>query len=271
MTTARRLLSATLGRKIMWHPSSLSVGTSMEPTWNRVPGSKTAAHRGAAGAPRRASVAGHFKIPHPAVAAPKTDRPFPVAKARCHPAPRIQRATLDRKRQPRNCDAPRDRNLAAFDLGKRRRRHLDISGCELFGFAGWQDPVAGTVVVAVGLAQPKQHEFFALVEMQRKPVPTALIRRERLAAPFPIHPGPPGNLCRLVVDGDAARYLEIRLAVIIRGLSALGFLAVSTVALQHQRPIGVEPQRIAEIRTRCGELERRDRVVAYRIKPAHLP
>src|SRR5258706_9521254 len=107
--------------------------------------------------------------------------------------------------------------------------------------------------------------------MQREPVPSGLTRRERLAAPFPIHPGPPGNFCRLIVDSDAARYLEIRLAVIIRGLSALGFLAVAAVALQHQRSIGVEPERIAEIRARCGEFERRDGVVAHRIEPAHLP
>src|SRR5205807_6954149 len=138
--------------EIMWHPSSVTVwnqyGTNVEPgSWFQNSGKS-----GCGGRPRPASVAGHFKVPHPAVAAPKTDRPFPVAKARCHPALRIQRDSLDRKRQPRNCDAPRDRNPAAFDLGKRRRRHLDISGCELFGFAGWQDPVAGTVVVAVGLA-----------------------------------------------------------------------------------------------------------------------
>src|SRR5258705_12210330 len=107
--------------------------------------------------------------------------------------------------------------------------------------------------------------------MQREPVPSGLIRRERLAAPFPIHPGPPGNLHRLVVDRYVARYLEIRLAVIVRGLSALGFPAVAAVALQHQRSVGVEPERIAEIRTRCGELERRDGVVAHRIEPAHLP
>src|SRR6266436_3110126 len=107
--------------------------------------------------------------------------------------------------------------------------------------------------------------------MQREPVPSGLIRGERLAAPFPIHPGPPGDFYRLVADRDAARHLEIRLAVIIRGLSALGFLAVSAVALQHQRPIGIEPQRVAEIRTRSGEFERRDRVVAYRIELAHLP
>ena len=127
------------------------------------------------------------------------------------------------------------------------------------------------VIVAIGLAQPEQHEFLVLVQMQREPVPSGLIRGERLAAPFPIHPGLPGDFRRLVVDGDAACRLEIRLAEIIRRLSALGFLAVAGIALQHQRPIGVEPQPIAEIRARRGKLERREDVVAHRIEPAHLP
>ena len=63
-------------------------------------------------------------------------------------------------------------------------------------------------MVAVGLTQPIQHQLFARVQMQREPVPSGLVRRQRLAAPFPIHPGLSGNFDRLVVDGDAARHLE---------------------------------------------------------------
>ena len=126
-------------------------------------------------------------------------------------------------------------------------------------------------MVAVGLAHPVQHQLFAGVEMQRQPVPAGLIRRQRLAAPLPVQPGLSGDLDRLVVDGDAAGHRKIRLAVIIRGLFALRFSAVAGIALQHQRPIGVEAQRVAEIGPRCGEFERRDVGRVHRIKPAHFP
>ena len=63
----------------------------------------------------------------------------------------------------------------------------------------------------------------------------------------------------------------MRLAVIIGGLFALRFAAVAGVALQHQRPVGVEPQRVAEIGARRVELERRDVVVVHRLEPAHFP
>src|SRR5207302_6010953 len=107
----------------------------------------------------------------------------------------------------------------------------DVSGCYLSRFAVPRNPIAGRVVIAVGLTQAKQHQFFARVQMQRKPVPSALIRGERLAAPFPVHPCLTGDLYRSIVDGDAARRLEIRLAKIIRGLSALRFFAVAGLAL----------------------------------------
>src|SRR3981081_567792 len=98
--------------------------------------------------------------------------------------------------------------------------------------------------------------------MQRKPVPSGLIRCQVLAAPFPIHPCLSGNLNGFFVDGDAARGLEIRLAEIIRGLSAVRFLAVAGIALQNQRAIGVKPERISEIRSRSADLKRRDALVA---------
>ncbi len=61
------------------------------------------------------------------------------------------------------------------------------------------------------------------------------------------------------------------MVMIIRGLSALGFPAVAGIALQNQRPIGVKPQRIAEIGPRRVKFERRDGVVAHRIEPVHSP
>ena len=124
---------------------------------------------------------------------------------------------------------------------------------------------------AIGLAQPEQHEFFTLVEVQREPVPSGLIRSERLAAPFPVHPGEARYLGGFVADGDTAARLEKRLAEIIRGLSALRFPAVAGVALQHQRTIGVEPQRVGEIGARRLEVERRQHRLAHRIGPAHFP
>ena len=63
----------------------------------------------------------------------------------------------------------------------------------------------------------------------------------------------------------------MRLAEIIRRLSALRFFAVAGIALQHQGKIRVETQRIAEIRARRIEFERRDGRVAHLIGPAHFP
>src|SRR6476661_2188423 len=48
------------------------------------------------------SITGHLEISHPAVAALKTDRPFPIGKARSHPAPCIERDTFERQRQRGN-------------------------------------------------------------------------------------------------------------------------------------------------------------------------
>ena len=107
--------------------------------------------------------------------------------------------------------------------------------------------------------------------MQREPVPSGLVGGQRLAAPLPIHPGVSCDLHGLVVDREDTRRLEIRLAEIIRRLSALRFPAVAGVALQHQRPVGVETQRIAEIGARCLKIERRDRGVRHSVEPAHFP
>jgi hypothetical protein len=126
-------------------------------------------------------------------------------------------------------------------------------------------------MVAVGLAHPVQHQLFAGIQMQRQPVPSALIRRQRLAAPLPVQPRLAGDLGRLVVDGNAARHSKIRLAVIIRRLFALRFAAVAAVALQHQRAIRVEAQRVAEIGARCVERQRRDVRGVHRLQPAHFP
>ena len=114
-----------------------------------------------------------------------------------------------------------------------------------------RDPFAGAVMLAVGLAHPVQHQLVAGVEMQREPVPSGLVGGQRLAAPFAIDPGLPGDLDRLVVDGEAALRRVMRLAVIIGGLLAQRFAAVAAVALQHQRALGVETQRVAEIGARC--------------------
>ena len=81
----------------------------------------------------------------------------------------------------------------------------------------------------------------------------------------------PGDVDRLVVDGEDALRRIMRLAVIIGGLFAQRFAAVAAVALQHQRPLRVEAQRVAEIGARCFQLKRRDVVVVHRIEPAHLP
>src|SRR5436190_15409355 len=107
--------------------------------------------------------------------------------------------------------------------------------------------------------------------MQREPVPAALVRGQRLAAPFAIHPGKPGDVERLVVDGKLARHVEERLAVIIRRLFALRFLAEAAVALKDQRPVRVEFQRVAEVGSGSGQFQWRDRCRVKTVERAQLP
>src|SRR3569832_2818170 len=85
--------------------------------------------------------------------------------------------------------------------------------------------------MAVGLPHPVQHQLAAGVEMQREPIPAGLGGAERLAAPFAVEPGLAGDLDRSVVDRKLAVGAIERLAVVIRGLVALGLLAVAVVAL----------------------------------------
>ena len=63
----------------------------------------------------------------------------------------------------------------------------------------------------------------------------------------------------------------MRLAVIIGGLLAQRFPAVSGVALQYQRFVGVETQGVTEIGAGRVEIERRDVFRVHRIEPAHFP
>ena len=124
---------------------------------------------------------------------------------------------------------------------------------------------------AIGLPHPVEHQLAAAVEMQREPVPAALVRGQRLAAPFAVHPGKPGDVERLFVDGKFARHVEERLAVIIRRLFTLGLFAVTAVTLQDQRPVGAKFQRVAEVGGGSGQLQWRDLVGIKTIERAHLP
>ena len=63
----------------------------------------------------------------------------------------------------------------------------------------------------------------------------------------------------------------MRLAVIIGGLLAQRFPAVAGVALQYQRPVGVEAQRVTEIGAGRVQFERRDLVVVHRDRARAFP
>src|SRR5205807_7966975 len=131
----------------------------------------------------------------------------------------------------RNRDAPCRRDLSSLDLGDGERGHGDVGGAEYFGLSVARNPFAGAGMLAVGLAHPVQHQFVASVEMQREPVPSALIGGEWLAAPLAIEPGLSGHVDWPVVDGEDARRRIMRLAVLIGGLLAQRIAAVAAVAL----------------------------------------
>ncbi|MCY1182139.1 hypothetical protein D9M73_226840 [compost metagenome] len=63
-----------------------------------------------------------------------------------------------------------------------------------------------------------------------------LLRRKRLAAPFPVQPGLAGDFMALAVMLDLATDLVERLAVIPGCLALTGFHAVAVFAVQHQGP-----------------------------------
>jgi len=59
-------------------------------------------------------------------------------------------------------------------------------------------------MLAVGLAHPVQHQLVAGGKVQREPVPSGLVRRQRLAAPLAVEPRLPCDVGRLVVDDEAS-------------------------------------------------------------------
>ncbi|MNN22429.1 hypothetical protein D3C81_1357860 [compost metagenome] len=91
-----------------------------------------------------------------------------------------------------------------------------------------------------------QHHLLAAVQMQGEPVPTGLVARQGLAAPFPVEPGRATDLKGLAVDVQGAAGLEKRLAVVVRGLTLFGFLAEAPIPLKHQRTCRGQPQPVAE-------------------------
>ena len=107
--------------------------------------------------------------------------------------------------------------------------------------------------------------------MQREPVPPGLARRQGLAGPFAVEPRLPRHGDGLAVERQAAGRGEIRLAVVIGRLTAFRLAAVATVALQHQRPFGIEPQRIVETGARRRQSQRRERIVRQRRHRRHPP
>src|SRR5882724_13369706 len=153
------------------------------------------------------SITRHLQISYACVAAMKADRALPTGEARAHPGLEIEWHRFDRKREGGDRNLPLNGKLASFDLDRRLRRHADIGGRNRPRRAIGHDPVAGHVIVAVGLAHPVQHELFAGLEVEREPVPAGLVGRERLAAPFPVHPGLARDVHGLVVDRNAAGYL----------------------------------------------------------------
>ncbi|MNH90681.1 hypothetical protein D3C73_432250 [compost metagenome] len=101
--------------------------------------------------------------------------------------------------------------------------------------------------------------------MQGEPVPTGLVARQGLAAPFPVEPGRATDLKGLAVDVQGAAGLEKRLAVVIRGLTLFGFLAEAPVPLKHQRTCRSQPQPVAETPVAGTELQVGQRVVGSRL------
>src|ERR1700676_959867 len=85
--------------------------------------------------PRVVSIARHLQITNASVAAPKTDRAFPIGEARSHPAVGIQLRGFDPKTVGRNDDAPSGRHLAAFDVGRHCRRYAVVGRGDLDGTA----------------------------------------------------------------------------------------------------------------------------------------
>src|SRR5690606_4217185 len=74
------------------------------------------------------------------------------------------------------------------------------------------------IVLAILLANLKQHQLVAAVQMQREPVPALLFRRQRLTAPFAIQPGQAIDAITLALIVDFSVDAIKGLAVVIRCL-----------------------------------------------------
>src|SRR5581483_6676111 len=128
------------------------------------------------------SIPRQLQIADTGVTAAETDRALPIGKARSVPGALVQRAAFYRQRELRDRDLPPNRKLVAVDIDARARIHFDVARTELPRSPVGRDPVAGDIVVSVGLPHPVQHQLLACRKMQREPVPAFLIRRQRLAA-----------------------------------------------------------------------------------------
>src|SRR5450759_1077942 len=216
--------------------------TRMHPvSWESPPGFKCQTRS------TSSSVTCHLKVSHSIMAALDAYRPLPIREDCSHPALGVQWDTVDFYFLRRDFDAPFRRHLAAVHFTLCRRHHGERSFDERVRYSVKTDPVACRIILPVRVTQTEQHELFSGIEMERKPIPSRLIRSERLATPLPIHPRLSRDLHRLIVERDDAGRLEIRLAEIVRSLAALRFPAVTRVTLKNERPFGVEPQVIAEV------------------------
>src|SRR5208337_2846162 len=95
--------------------------------------------------------------------------------------------------------------------------------------------------------------------MQRKPVPTLLGRGERLTAPFPIHPCKARKFDLPSMKHEDAIDLEEGLAEIVGGAPVVRFAAEAILAMENERLVGGEIERIAKARAARRDFCARER------------
>src|SRR5215831_16946103 len=89
---------------------------------------------------------------------------------------------------------------------------------------------------ALRAAELIEHQLGIVFQLNAEPVPTQLIRAERMSKEFMIHPGAAVDLDTLTVSADRALGFQAREGNVVRGVSCTGrFLAHAILSMNDRR------------------------------------
>src|SRR3954447_19228307 len=115
------------------------------------------------------------------------------------------------------------------------------------------------------MAQPVEHQFRVVIELQADPIPSALPRVHRIGKELVIHPGVPFHGDALAVEYDGSRCEQAGEGDVVRGVTRAARLAADAIAAVNHRWLGG-----GKIELNCELLVQRSQRLVRR-RYLHLP